>query len=241
EAIAVYRDVLDRTPADAVGSVGLRNNLAVVLTEKGDSEGALQLLQENVRLWPNQVTTYLNLGNGFLELGRFTEALESFRRAQQLATQTGSRERGQAEQKVRFAERLIELGRRLQAGKPESANATESIEFFVACYLKKRYADAVGFYRRALAQEPKLAATLRRDKAARAAALAAAGRGEATPPLDARRRAELRKQALTWLREDLDAWRRRAKDPKARPTVEADLRFWQRHPNFASLRDPAAV
>jgi hypothetical protein len=108
------------------------------------------------------------------------------------------------------------------------------------CFFKRRYADAVGFYRRAFAQEPKLTAG-RRYNAACAAALAAAGRGEGAEALDAPRQAELRMQALTWLREELEGWTRRAKDPKARPRVDEVLRLWQRHPNLAGLRDAAAV
>jgi hypothetical protein len=144
---------------------------------------------------------------------------------------------------VRDAERLVELDRRLEADKPEPGSAAEALVFAEVCYSKKRYADAVTFYRRAFEQEPKPAGgenAGRRYQAACAAALAAAGEG-ATGPRDAPRRAALRKQALTWLREELDGWGRRAQDPKARPKAEAALRLWHRHPNLAGLRDPAVA
>src|SRR5262249_22077432 len=102
------------------------------------------------------------------------------------------------------------------------------------------YAEAVEFYRRAIEQDRKRAATFSRYRAACAAALAAAGRGE-EGPLDAPRQADLRKQALAWLREDLDGLARAAKEAKFRPGITARLRLWQRHPNLADVRDPAAI
>jgi tetratricopeptide (TPR) repeat protein len=244
EAIAAMQDVLARIPEGTAGSIGLRDNLAIALMDKGDTEEAVKLFHENIRIWPNAAGVRLNLGAALIELGRFPEALEALRRGQQLANETGSRFRAPAERLVREAERLVELDRRLETGKPDPAHAAEALELAEVCYCKQRYADAVGIYRRAFDQEPTAAADVDaryRYKAACAAALAAAGRGETTESLDTSRRAELRQQALTWLRADLDAWRQRAQDPKARPTVEAELRLWQRHPNLASLRDPAAV
>ena len=240
EAISLY----ERALADEPGSIGLRNNLAAVLLDKGDIEGAVALFRENVRLRPALARSHFSLGRGLNRLGRFADALESLRRAHQLATETGAWLPSAAEKAVRDTERLVELDRRLSAGKPEPSDAAESLQFAEVCFLKTRYVDSAGFYRRAFEQEPKLAADLDaeyRHDGACAAALAAAGRGEGAESLDAPRRAELRKQALTWLREDLEAWGRRAPDPKNRPTVNRTLRLWQRHPNLASLRDPAAV
>jgi tetratricopeptide (TPR) repeat protein len=242
EAIALFERAL--ALADKAGSIGLRNNLALVLMDKGDLEGAAALLRENVRLRPTQVRPHCNLGGVLQQLGRFAEALESLRRGHQLAVEQGSFFRSQAEQDVRSAKRVVELDRRLAAGMPESAGATELLEFAAVCSWKKRYADAVGFYRRAFELEPKGAGDLdagNRYAAACAAARAAAGHGEGAESLEADRRAELRKQALTWLREDLDGWGRRAEEPKARAEVEAELRLWQRHPNLAGLRDAAAI
>jgi tetratricopeptide (TPR) repeat protein len=241
EAVAVFRIGLAKIPEGDPLSVGLRNSLVGALAEKGDLEGALALARENARTWPNQAGNHLNLGVSLVRLGRFSEALDSFRRARQVAAETRSRFRGQAERKVREAERLVELERRLGAGKPEPTNAKESNEFGDVCFRKKRYADAVGFYRRAIEQDTKWAATFSRYRAACAAALAAAGRGEASGPLDAPRQSDLRKQALAWLRQDLEGLGRAAGNAKVRPGIAARLRLWERHPDLASLRDPAAL
>src|SRR5262249_34781901 len=138
-------------------------------------------------------------------------------------------------------ERQVELERRLAAGKPEPANAKESNEFGDVCFRKKRYADAVEFYRRAIEQDPKWAATFSPYRAPCAPPPAAAGRGRASRRADAPRRAELRKQALAWLRQDLEGLARAAGDAKERPEVAARLRLWVRHPDLAGLRDGAAL
>jgi serine/threonine-protein kinase len=242
EAAAVFGEALGKMADDAPQSVGLRNSLGLVLVEKGDLDGALALFQENVRIGPRQAGTHLSLGECLKQLGRFAEALDSFRRGQQVAAETNSRFRAEAEQMVRDAERLVELDRRFEAGKAEPASAAEALEFAEVCYCKRRYADAVEFYRRGFGQEPRPAGgedAGRRYQAACAAALAAGG--GVADARDAARRAALRKQALTWLREELDGWGRRAGDPKARPQAEAALRRWRQHPNLAGLRDPDAL
>jgi serine/threonine-protein kinase len=243
EAVAVLERALLRVGEEDSLSVSLRNNLAVVLMDREDVAGALALFRRNLLIRPRQVRTHLNVARCLSRLGRLTEALESYRRAHRVAVETGSPHRALAEREAREAEQRVELERRLEAGRPETASAGESLAVAEVYHCKQRYADAVAFYRRAFEQEPKLAASLSsglRYSAACAAALAGAGRGEQAGSLDASGRAELRKQALTWLREDLEAWGRLAMNPKARPAASAELRLWQRHPNLAGLRDPAA-
>jgi serine/threonine-protein kinase len=239
ESIAHFEEALTR--ADETESIGLRNNLATVLYEKGDIEGAVALLRENVRLRPTGVRTQFSLGVGLVHLGKFDDALESFRRAHQLATETGSRFRVHAGQAVREVERLMELDRRLSAGKPEPKDADESLGFAEVCFCKTHYADAVEFYRRAFAQDSKVADVQHRYEGAWAAILAASGRGAGTESLDASHRAELRKQALTWLRANLDDCCQHARDAHSRPGIDSMLRLWQRHPNLSGVRDPAAI
>jgi tetratricopeptide (TPR) repeat protein len=201
----------------------------------------VELLHRNRRLRPKLVITHINLGHCFTRVGRFAEALESYRQGLQVAVETGSRHRPLVEEQVREAERRVELDRRLSAGKPEPADGAEALAFAEVYNCKTRYADAVEVYLLAFTLDPKLAEDLNdenRFSAACVAALASAGRGLAAPP-DAPGRTRLRQQALTWLREDLDVWSRLAGDPQKRPTAEATLRRWQRHPDLANLRDPA--
>jgi hypothetical protein len=57
--------------------------------------------------------------------------------------------------------------------------------------------------------------------------------------LDAKQRARLRRQALDWLRADLDAWAKRLADgkPADRAEVLAVMRHWQRTADLAGVRD----
>ena len=69
---------------------------------------------------------------------------------------------------------------------------------------------AVHFFENAFAAEPGLVNDLRlhlRYNAACAAALAGCGRGKDADKLDAKKYAELRDKARSWLWDDLNAWR----------------------------------
>src|SRR5262249_8383894 len=149
EAVAVFREVLAKMAEDAPLSVGLRNSLGAALMEKGDVEEGMALFHQNVTLGSRLAGTHITLGEGFQQLGRFAEALDSFRRAQQVAVETGSHFRDEAEKLVHKAERLVEVDRRLGAGRVSPASAQGTLEFAEVCYGKKRYTDAVEFYRRA--------------------------------------------------------------------------------------------
>src|SRR5262249_37978173 len=80
-----------------------------------------------------------------------------------------------------------------------------------------------------------------RYSAACAAALAGAGRGVET--LADEERVRWRKQALAWLRADLEMWGRHLKKgtPRARAEAESSLRDWQRNADLAGLRDEGAL
>ena len=105
------------------------------------------------------------------------------------------------------------------------------------------YAAAARLSREAIAAKPDLAATVLRYNAACAAALAGCGAGEDAAKLTDAERAGLRRQALDWLRADLDAWRGLLdKEPtKARPTVAQTMRHWLRDPDFNGVRGPDAL
>jgi hypothetical protein len=81
-----------------------------------------------------------------------------------------------------------------------------------------------------------------RYNAACAAALAGCGQGEDARHLPDKEHAHWRRQALTWLRADLA---RRAEQLDARPQERAEaqraLAYWQQEPNFAGVRDAAAL
>src|SRR5262249_14263223 len=105
---------------------------------------------------------------------------------------------------------------------------------------------APGLYAAAFAADPMLADDLEwehRHIAACCAALAAAGQGEDAAPLDDQERARLRQQALDWLRADLALRTRQLESdrPADRTAARQTLRYWQKDPGLAGLRDKEAL
>ena len=74
--IAGFRMLLAHDPANS----SLHDDLALLLWEAGDQEGALQEFSESLRLKPTAAAHY-NVGNVLLPLGRFDEAARQFRDA----------------------------------------------------------------------------------------------------------------------------------------------------------------
>jgi serine/threonine-protein kinase len=150
---------------------------------------------------------------------------------------------------VADAERLAVLADRLRAvvaGKDKPADSAERLAFAQMAYDTKRYATAARLWSEAPAADPKLGDDRRapqRYDAARAAALAAAGRAEGEPPPDAAAQAELRCKALDWLRAELAAWSKvlDADDPKARAAVAPALQHWKDDSDLAGIRDRDAL
>jgi serine/threonine-protein kinase len=180
--------------------------------------------------------------------GRFAEALDALKRGHEL----GSRRPGWGYPSgdwVRQCEQLVDLNARLNQilrGEIPPAGAAGRLALARVCQAhKNRYtAAAAGYYAEAFAAEQELAEdpkTQNRYNAACAAALAGCGRGEGAARLDDAERARLRRQALTWLRADLTAWRQLLeKEPgKARASVLRALRNWQQLPDLAGVRGDA--
>src|SRR5581483_7596460 len=113
-------------------------------------------------------------------------------------------------------------------------------------YSRQRPAAAAHLYREAFAAAPGLAEDIRDSRARYSAAcvalLAGAGKGVDGKTLDQAARARWRKQGLAWLRAELAAlallWRT---DPQAGVIVREQLKWWQRHSDLESVRDPVAL
>jgi hypothetical protein len=108
------------------------------------------------------------------------------------------------------------------------------------------YAASTRFFREAFAEQPALAEDLsnyNRYNAARVAALAGCGQGKDATDLGPQEYARLRRQALAWLRADLVPCREKlAKQPAAAgPWLQDKMHAWQQNPDFAGVRDAAAL
>lgn len=99
----LWRDTLAKNPSAAIA----HNNLAAILDERGDAEGALAHLQESVRLDP-QPESQANLGLLLVKSGRVEESLAQYREALQ-------REPRSAAIRVSLAQLLMQLERHDEA------------------------------------------------------------------------------------------------------------------------------
>jgi len=222
-------------------------DLASLLDQRGNSSEAEAEYRKAVGLRPG----YAKANRGLLFLlkqqGRFADALAVARGWREATPSTDSQDKTVAAE-VRACEQLIERDARLPAvlrGDDKPA-AAELADFGRLCMYKRLDAAAVRLYTRAFAADAKLAESVRpsnRYNAACAAGLAGVGQGEDAAPLDDKGRAELRRQAVVWLRADLALLGERLKGDDAKAVKEArqTLGHWRRDSDLAGLRDADAL
>jgi tetratricopeptide (TPR) repeat protein len=224
------------------------NNLGNALMDKGQVDEAIIYFQEAIRLKKDYPEAHCSLGLVLEQKGQFREALEELRRGHEIGSRS-PRWAHPSAQWVRRCERLVELDERLPAireGKTTPASPDKRIELAGLCYSKRLHRDAARFFEEAFDAQPTLATnlgTFHRYNAACAAALAGCGQGQDADTPDDRDRGRLRRQALDWLRADLDEWRRLLdKEPdKVRSVLVQQMRIWLGDPDFAGVRGPEAL
>jgi tetratricopeptide (TPR) repeat protein len=225
-------------------------NLANALRDTGRLDEAVAEYRAALQLNKNFPEAHCNLGHILTQKGQFREALEEMRRGHELGPRD-PRWRYPSAQWVRQCERLVELDGKLpglldRTATPDSPG--ERIELAGLCTAKRLHRAAARFYEEAFAAEPRLATDPgagHRYNAARAAALATAGQDEDAGKLDGAEGARLRRQALEWLRADLQAWGRRLDQEGNQAGVAAGtnqvLQRWLADADFAGVRGPAAL
>jgi tetratricopeptide (TPR) repeat protein len=242
EAIAEFRLAIEIKKDYALA----HNNLGRALMAKGQVDEAIAAYQEAIHLQETgpgaqSPLPYLNLANAFKDKGHLEKAIASYRQAMRISP-------GCAAAEVRQCERFLELDGKLpgiRAGKITPASPQERIDLAQLCSLKRLHHAAARFYAEALAQEPGLANDRNaghRYNAACAVALAGCGQGQDAGKLEDKERARLRRQALDWLRADLEAWARLLDKPsdKDLPVLLKQMRYWLVDPDFVGVRGPGA-
>jgi serine/threonine-protein kinase len=239
EAMAVCRRGLQLQHDFAEAEVYLR---LLPLLNSDRLEEVVALLRVAVRLRPNQPEAHVMLSRALCGQYKWDEAATAVRRA--------SEAKGGffPVRVVGLFEREIETVRKLEpdltefvSGARVARDAPELYHVTALCWFKLRYRDSARVFAHAFAADPDLArdaALERRYMGARFAAMAAAALGDGKD-LDDAERARLRKQALAWLRADLDAWRKvlesGSDDDKA--LARERLAWWQADPKLAIVRD----
>jgi tetratricopeptide (TPR) repeat protein len=239
DAITAFRTVTRLKPDLAEG----HNNLGVALEEKRQLKEAIAAYREAIRLNPGYATAHKNLGVTLRNQGHFVEALKHLRRSYELQGKN-PRGNGASAELVKHCERLVELDGKLPAvlrGQERPANAREQAEYAQVCLIKRQYISATRLYREAIAAQPDVVespANGLRYNAACAAALAGCGQGPDAATLNDKERSQYRRQALEWLKDELQAWKRfLEKGPQqAGPTVSQQLRHWLQDPDLGGVR-----
>jgi tetratricopeptide (TPR) repeat protein/tRNA A-37 threonylcarbamoyl transferase component Bud32 len=192
---------------------------------------------------------YVRLGDALRGQGKFVAALEAYRKGYELCRKAGRWPYPVARlnQLIQEAERLVELDARLPVflkGEDRPPGAAGYLAVIEICNTKSLFAAAARFSVEAFAEYPEMAKDLsafHRYNAACWAARAARGEGDGSR-LDEGTRAGLRRQALDWLRADLDQWTKRTRSGKSTDRAAAtSLRHWQGDTDLASVREPAAL
>jgi tetratricopeptide (TPR) repeat protein len=239
DAEAAFRKSIQLQPNRAV----VHRNLGNVLRARKKPPEAEVAYRKCLELAPDHAEAHCSLGLVLSEEGRFAEALASLRRGHALGSQRPGWPYPSA-QWVMQAQQVFDLDSRLAAvlaGKVQPKDARElfNLGLFCARY-RKRYATAVGLFTDAFAADPRLSADLNvpyRMTAVHCVALAVAGKGKDAGTLNDQKRTRLRKQALDWLRADLEANTALAGKADSRRVVQQRLAHWLKDDDLAGVRD----
>jgi serine/threonine protein kinase/Flp pilus assembly protein TadD len=229
-AIAEYREAirLKKNDAHAYQTLGL------YFIESDDVDGAIATYRELTRLEPDSAVAHGCLAGVLRWKGELAEALIHYRRCHELGSQDPCW-RWPSAQWVEECERLAELEPELPAilsGALRPQDARQRADFADLCSTKHLNAAAARLYQEAIAASPDLlggpGVESLRYRAACAAAQAGCGKGEDAAKLSDAEHVGLRRQALNWLRRDLDAWNWRLdRDPdEARPAAAYEMQKW---------------
>jgi tetratricopeptide (TPR) repeat protein len=190
------------------------------------------------------------LGELLRRLGRYDEAIETLHLAMDLARDEGRPDQAQradrARERVGHMKAIVARPPALIGGEHASKDGDRGPTSTVLRYDKTQFGLAARFYADAFCALPGLARDLKawhRYNAACYASLAAAARGAGVPNLDDNERSRLRKQALAWLRADLDAWTKLLTigAPDSSEEVLETMKHWQQDSDLNGIRDEAAL
>jgi tetratricopeptide (TPR) repeat protein len=246
EAIAVYRAAILLKEDKPEAHVGLGN----ALNNKGDRDGAIAAYKEAIRCKKDFAEAHCNLGHILRDEGQFAEALTCLRRGHDLGSKN-PRWPYPSAQSVLGCEHLVELDGKLPSilkgeAKPTDVGQRIDLAWICCTPAKQLHMAAVRFYTDAFAEEPRLVGeqpSPQRYDAACAAALAGCGQGKDAGNLPDKVSTRLRGQALSWLRDDLAAWRKvlDSQPDKARPAVAQQMQHWLTDKDFNGVRGPDAL
>ena len=246
EAIDHCRDAIRLEPTLAAA----HNNLGIALDAKGQWDEAIGHFQDAIRLKPTLAAAHGNLGRVLPTKGRLDEAIAHSQQAVQLEPNSAVSHfnlgrvlmtKGQHDEAIGHFQQAI----RLDPGSSAWAH----------CYLgyvlraKGRLVEALDQFQQAVRLDPNLVMAhaqlyMCRYDAASNALQALVGRGSQEPRPGEQERVNLRRQALDWLRANLELRARLMKDGGALdlPSLKGwSLSAWETDPVLSGVRDQAAL
>ncbi len=243
EAIASYRNASAINPKHPA----VLNNLGSALREKNQLDEAADCFRKSLEIDNVNPWAWCNLGHVLNMQGKYSDALVAMRRGHELGSKKSDWTYPslvwvlQTQARVALDKKLADVLR----GETPTVRPDEYAGMAEVCVrFRKRYAAALRFYDKAFSATPSLAEDLgagHRFYAACAAIRAADGQGDDASELTAESRTTARRQALSWLRADLEANARLLnRHPKESPSIAGNLRRMQTEPAFTSVRDGAA-
>jgi tetratricopeptide (TPR) repeat protein len=249
EAIREYRKAIRTASASDPRIAWIHWTLGEALEKNVEWDEAIREYREAIRLDLRLGQAHQSLCNALRRQGRFIEARDSILLLLTVLPE-GAPLRPLALQQLQDCERLLTLEQKLLVileGRDKPADNAERLTLARMCleYKKLPFA-AQRFSREAFDADVKLADDLQqqyRNRAARAAALAAYGQGRDAKNMEDKESARLRQQALDWLKADLVLWTKQAEsaNPQDRTMVQQQMRHWQTDADFTGVRDKDAL
>jgi serine/threonine-protein kinase len=241
EAIGFFRAALALRP----DASPVHHAMGVSLRSVGRLDEAIASFQQALDKDSSFAVAHNNLGTTLAERGRADEAIRHYEEAIRL----DSAESGAAHSNLgaalykqgRVDEAILHLRESIRINPTASAFACTHLG--TALYDKGRLKEAIGYFEQALQLDPNLdAARYRlfscRYAAARAALKNSAGQGSPEKVPDEQERARLRRQALSWLRANLEL---KAEMLNKSKLVWWSLVAWQTDSALAAVRDREAL
>jgi Flp pilus assembly protein TadD len=213
----------------------------VALLEKGLPAEAATTIETSLRLNPGLAKAHCDLGRAYRDTGRFSDALTAFRRGHELGSKDPAWRLPSARW-VADCERLLELEALLPAWLTSSStphDTDEQLRLARVCRGQGLHVQAVGLYAGAFTDRERSGQSQSERTNAARSAIQASGADHLTDT----DRAELRRQALGWLQDELADLDQQVKQhgKKARPALEHTLRRWQYVADLAVVRDAKAL
>ncbi len=240
EAEAGCRAAIAANPADGP----LHELLGTILRDREDFDGAIREYREAIRLKASQEWVFLQIAMALQMKGDYAEALALIRKAKEAAPDQVP-DYWYSAAWIAHIERMAARTRRLPTtptGSMRPNDPLESLDLALICSDQKRFVASAWYWRWALEADRTLGDDRRfqyRFSAACTAVMAVAGKGKDEAPPDATARTDLRRQALRWLKVDLEIWSRMlaSGSPRDRNLVLRAMRQWRKDTDLVAVRD----